>query len=103
MSTVTTRQFVILSLDPANGASLGRRAEIYEKLARLNTMPEREGEDVVHGPGINIQFPPGDDPEQLLLTIVEEEIAWQVMPRVLKELGWKLLDPTTGRELGAAE
>jgi hypothetical protein len=98
------QQYIILARGQGPGTQLdpiGTRQEILEKLARLNTMPEREGEDVLYGPGICIQMPPGNNSvSQMIMTVNEEEIAWQVVSRVIKALECKLLDPETGRELG---
>ncbi|MHC4989759.1 MAG: hypothetical protein ACYTGC_02165 [Planctomycetota bacterium] len=81
--------------------AIGRREEIVEALAPFNTMPECEGGDELYGPGICIQLPPGSEPiTQMLMTITEDEIAWQVIARLVKELPWKLMDPQTGRVLG---
>jgi len=99
---VSTQQLVILSRhENTDGAlaSLGTRQEIVDRLSRLNTAPERNGDDILYGPGIRIELPPSDSITQMLMTIVEEEIAWQVIMRLAKEMEWKLLDPATGREL----
>jgi hypothetical protein len=100
---VTTQQFVILSREEptADGmAPLGSRCEILEQLSRFNTAPENsESDDVLYGPGIRIELPPGDPVTQLLMTLVEEQIAWTVIMRMAKGMQWKLLDPATGREL----
>ncbi len=77
---------------------LGSRDEILEKLAGLNTAPAQAGEDVLYGPGIRIELPPGDPVSQMLMTVVEEEIAWQVIMRLAKDMQWKLRDMATGRE-----
>lgn len=99
---MSTQQFVILargengspSLDP-----LGTRDEVVRELFNLNTGPERTGDDVLFGPGIRIELTPGQDPvTQMLLTVTEEEIGWQVIQRFAARFGWKLLDPTSGRE-----
>ena len=99
-----SQQFVILSRDPAtdNGmAPIGPRSDIIRKLTQFNTSPEQEGDDVLYGPGILIELPPDQDPvAQMLMSITEEEIAWLVVMRLVKELHWKILDPETGRELG---
>jgi hypothetical protein len=95
------QQLVILSRHEATGdglAPLGTRQEVVDGLARHNTSAEAEGDDILFGPGIRIELPPGDLVTQMLLTIVEEEIAWQVIMRLAKQLNWKLLDPATGRE-----
>lgn len=97
--------YIILARTQAPGAEpavIGTRREILDKLARLNTMPEREGEeDVLYGPGICIELPPDNGPvRQMTMTVNEEEIAWQVVSRLIKELPCRLLDPESGRELG---
>lgn len=95
-------QLVILGRGESSGGALpelGTRKEILTQLAPLNTAPAVEGEDLLHGPGIRIEMPPGDPVTQMLLTIVEEEIAWQVIMRLAKVMRWKLLDPASGREL----
>lgn len=95
--------FVILSPEESgkNGlAAIGTRAEIIKKLDTLNTSPERPGEDVLWGPGIRIDLPPEKDPvDQMLLTVVEEEIAFLVIMRIGRICQWRILDPETGREL----
>ena len=95
-------QLVILGRgESSSGAlpELGGRKEILGQLASLNTAPAVEGEDLLYGPGIRIELPPGEPVTQMLLTIVEEEIAWQVIMRLAKVMRWKLLDPASGREL----
>jgi hypothetical protein len=99
---VGNQQLVILSrADAADDGlpPLGARQELVARLAEHNTAPERDGEDILHGPGIRIELPPGDPVTQMLMTVVEEEIAWQVIMRISKVFQWKLLDPATGREL----
>ncbi|MBT8484135.1 MAG: hypothetical protein HKO59_06755 [Phycisphaerales bacterium] len=102
-STLSRQQLVILSRADGSSeglSSLGTHAEIIAALEQRNTGPERDGSDeVLYGPGIRIELPPGEPVTQMLMTIVEEEIAWQVIMRLAKELSWRLLDPATGREL----
>ncbi len=98
------RQFVILSGRPAEPGTLqpiGSRADIRRQLADRNTGPENdESPDVLYGPGIRVEQTPRQDPiTQMLVTITEDEIGWLVLTRIMKELGWKLVDPNTGREL----
>jgi hypothetical protein len=103
--TGSGRQFVILSrrepVETGVLAPIGSRAEIVGQLDRCNTGPERSNAgDVLYGPGIRIEMTPGQDPiTQMLVTVTEEEIGWQVLTRLVTELHWKLLDPNTGREL----
>ncbi len=104
-SALSGRQFVILSgEDTDSGASMspvGTRREVLAQLSGCNTAPEcDEADDLLYGPGIRIELAPGQDPvTQMLVTIVEEEIGWQVLTRLIREFRWKLLDPNTGREL----
>ena len=101
---MTIQQFVILGKNSTDGSELptiGTRDEILEKLELLNTRPQRDGEDVLYGPGISIELPPGNAVTQALLTVTEEEIAWLVIQRLIAALDCKLLDPATGRELNA--
>jgi hypothetical protein len=98
---VNTSQYVILSREEPAGnglAPLGSREEIVGRLSAYHTAPESDGEDILYGPGIRIELPPGDTITQMLMTITEEEIAWQVITPLVKSLKWKLLDPATGRE-----
>ncbi len=81
--------------------AVGPRKEILEALARCNTAAEDSGSpDVLFGPGIRVELAPGQDPvTQMLVTVNEEEIGWLVLTRMIKEFGWRLLDPNTQREL----
>ncbi len=104
-NSVAGRQFVILS-SQATGEdgtlpSIGPRPDIVEKLALANTSPECTGvKDVLYGPGIRIELTPNQDPvNQMLVTVTEEEIGWQVLTRLINHFQWKLLDPDTGREM----
>ena len=96
-----SQQLVILArAEPTDDGlpPLGSREEILERLAGLNTAPAQPGEDILYGPGIRIELPPGDPVTQMLMTVVEEEIAWQVIMRLAKDMQWKLRDMATGRE-----
>ena len=98
-------QYVILSRQPppssGNGlASIGSRKQIITELSRYNTAPASKDDDTLYGPGIRIEMPPGQDPvTQMLMTVVEEEIAWLVIMRLAKAFCWKIVDMQTGREL----
>jgi hypothetical protein len=95
--------FVILAANQPSGAGglapIGPRDRLLRDLFDCNTGPQREGEDILYGPGIRIELPPGQDPvTQMLLTLTEPDIGWQVLMRLAKRWGWKVLDPNTGRE-----
>ena len=96
-------QFVILSRERANAsgmAPLGTRREIIRELSTFNTAPDGTTDDVLYGPGIRMELPPDQDPvSQMLMTVVEEEIAWLVIMRLAKAFSWKIVDMNTGREL----
>lgn len=96
-------QYVILaqSEDSSNGlAPIGSRDEIIEGLSRFNTAPERNGDDALYGPGIRIDLTPGEDPiRQMLLSVMEEEIAWLVIIKLAKHFKWRIVDMSSGREL----
>ena len=97
------QQFVILSKQESSSGELmplGDRKEFLAQLSQLNTHPSRPGEDILFGPGIRLELPPDEDPiKQVLLTIVEQEIAWLVIMRLARKLDWKIMDPLSGREL----
>jgi len=79
---------------------LGTREEILESLSHYNTMPDCEGNDMLWGPGIRIELPPNEvDIQQMLLHIVEEEIAWLPIVRLARQFNWSVTDIETGREL----
>ncbi len=89
---------------PAEPAPMGRIGEIVELLRDFNTGPEDPSDPApqfLYGPGITIQTPMTDGPvTQLLVTLVEEEIAWAVVARICKHAHWKMVDPESGRSFG---
>jgi hypothetical protein len=96
-------QFVVMSREPAPDgqlAALGRRSDVVSAVSAWNTAPEREGEDTLYGPGLELHLPPGQDPVlQMLLTISDHDIAWIMVIRMARQFGWKIVDPQTGRDL----
>jgi len=92
------RELVVMPREDS-GDSLSGRADLVGRLAGFNTAPERPGDDVLYGPGIRIDLPPEQDPVgQLLLTVVDEDIAFSVIRRILGEFPWRILDPISGME-----
>ena len=95
--------FVISSplTSPSGGlAPLGDRRTIVDTLGGMNTCPEKPGEHILVGPGVRLEMREGEDPvKQILLTIVEEEIAWLVVARMAKTFNWRVLDVETGEEI----
>ncbi|MBC8201668.1 MAG: hypothetical protein H8E86_06425 [Planctomycetes bacterium] len=98
-----SKQFVIqarTASEDGQRVPLGSREEIVHALSNFNTMAEVEGHDTLWGPGIKIELPPEEDPiVQMLLSIVEEEIAWLPIVRLAKQFDWSVMDIETGREL----
>lgn len=105
------RLLVLVTAPPAgqtggNTGPLGRAKEIREKLAPFNTAPDGSarksvGTEILFGPGILVELPTGQDEiNQALVTMIEEEIAWPVLMRMCRTLGWALMDPNTGRTFG---
>lgn len=96
------RQLVIQSKDAGTTdglAAIGSRKDIVSSLRDMNTSPEQEGGTRLYGPGIAIDVPDADPVTQMMLTVMEEEIAWLVIMRIARKMNWKLLDLETGREL----
>lgn len=92
------RELVVMPLEDA-GDELSARSDLVERLAAFNTSPERPGEDVLYGPGIRIDLPPDQDPvRQMLLTVVDDDIAFSVIRRILGSFAWRILDPISGME-----
>lgn len=81
-------------------APIGTRREILGTLRLLNTAPQAVGEDILFGPGIEIELPPGLDPvTQMLLKLTDEDVGWDVIRAIAHRTHWRLLDPLSGREL----
>ncbi len=79
---------------------IGTRREILGILRMLNTAPQAPGEDVLYGPGVEIELPPGLDPvTQMLLRLTDDDVGWDVIRAIAHRTHWRLLDPLSGREL----
>lgn len=103
------RQIVIVSAQPADEGlpPLGTIAEVSDALAAFNTAPDgskridEASTVVLHGPGLVVELPMGlDRVTQGLVTLIDEDVAWPVLMRLVKSLPWKLLDLETGRSFG---
>jgi hypothetical protein len=93
--------------DPASGVKpMGSEGEFIASLAPFNTAPDgspvrRGGTQVLHGPGIVIEY--ADTHEQInqaILTVVDQDIAWPVLVRLCRSLGWKMQDIESGQVFG---
>ena len=95
-----SQQFAITTRDSSPQELLGTRAGIVAALAELNTASERPDEDILWGPGIKVEMPPGQDPiTQMLLTVIEEEIAGLAIMRIGRICQWRIVDLETGVEM----
>jgi len=84
---------------------LGQKKEVLSALAIYNTAPDgskrNTGMEVLWGPGMVMEFPAAaDEVGQVMVTVSDEEIAWPVLQRMTKALGWMLVDLETGRSFG---
>ncbi len=80
--------------------NLGSRRELVKQLATLNTGPEHPDDDVLWGPGLRIEMTPGQDPvTQMLLTLVEEEIAWLSVMRLARVCQWRIVEVDSGLDV----
>jgi hypothetical protein len=110
MAPIGSRREIIATLRSLN---TGPQADPAESLARANRtanssesspngFPESDpiGDDILFGPGIEIELPPGIEPvTQMLLKISDDDIGWDVVRAIAHRTHWKLLDPMSGREL----
>lgn len=90
-----------------NSVPLGSFAEVAELLSNFNIAHDgstaAEAFGVLHGPGFVVQLPmvgPKDPVSQVIVSMSEEDIAWPVLIRVCRALGWKMMDPQSGRTFG---
>lgn len=104
------RQLVVMS-DPATakGKALGTQRDLMRTLAGYNTSPDGSAETraLAFGPGFIAQFPmSGDDRDevkQFLVAINESDVAWPVLSRLRRELGWAMMDPDSGKVFSPAD
>ena len=84
---------------------LGTRGEVLKRVREWNTAPDGSGDtSLAHGPGFIMQFPlvdARDDIQQVLVSVIEDDVAWPVLSRICKNLGWTMMDPETGRTFGS--
>lgn len=105
------RQLALFRLNdpesPGSGyASLGTEREFIDLLAPFNTAPDGSpertvGTEVLHGPGIAIEYASNQDEiRQAILTVIEEDLAWPVLSRICRTLHWKMQDLESGQTFG---
>jgi len=86
--------------DPDDAPTLGSRHETLVTLSRFNIWPEMEGGEFLYGPGLTMQMTPGaEEINQMLVAVLDEDIAWAVLTRLCTTTHWQLLDLDSGRTL----
>ncbi len=90
-----------------NAVPLGDYKRVVADLSRFNTYPDGsksiESFGVLYGPGFTLQMPmvgPDDPVAQVIVSMQEEDVAWPVLLRICRNLGWKMMDPQSGRTFG---
>ncbi|MBX3359744.1 MAG: hypothetical protein KF745_15100 [Phycisphaeraceae bacterium] len=89
---------------------LGELSGLIESLRPFNTAPDGSGPAgcgdsigvaVLHGPGFTIEMPTGtDEVNQAIVSLQDEDFAWAVLGKACKSLGWRMMDPDSGRTFG---
>lgn len=97
------RQLVITAPADREGEhapSLGTRREVLAALANFNIGPDLPDGEFLYGPGLTMQLPPNTDAiTQLLVAMIEEDMAWSVLTRLCRTTHWRMLDLESGRSL----
>jgi len=97
------RQLVITgpaSDESDDAPTLGTRREVLKTLSGFNTWPDVEGGEFLYGPGLTMQMTPGaEELNQMLVAVLDEDIAWAVLTRLCRTTHWQLLDLDSGRSL----
>lgn len=90
-----------------NMVSLGSYKQVVRLLEQFNTAPDGsnapESAGLLFGPGITVQMPmvgPDDHVAQIVVSLNEEDMAFPVLMRICRTLGWKMMDPASGRTFG---
>lgn len=88
-----------------NMVTMGSCRDVQSALSNFNTAhdgdPATPG--VLYGPGFTAELPmvgPDDPVGQVSVTITEDDAAIPVLFRICRRLGWRLVDPDTGRAFG---
>ena len=103
------RQVVLMRAGgrPGNVSPLGTPKDVAAILAEFNTAPDGSGAGgasgmvVLHGPGMVVEYPVGlEEISQAMVTLTDDSIAWPVLMRLGKKLGWCMQDMESGRTFG---
>lgn len=113
------RSLVLIKSTDGQLEPLGSLREVCEAVSHHNLAPdgsgqfgfgERMGVGLLFGPGMILELPLGEEPSsnrgqgpeisQILVSMTDEDFAFPVLMRMCKELGWRMMDPETGRTFG---
>ena len=86
----------------ASGGPLGSLCVVKEAFAPYNTAPDggpgNATIELLHGPGMIVEMPMNQDEiQQAMITVTDDDIAWPVLSRACRQLGWTMVDLETGR------
>jgi hypothetical protein len=86
----------------ASGGPLGSSRVIKDALALFNTAvdggPGNGSTEVLHGPGLFLEMPMNQpEIQQAMITVTDDDIAWPVLSKACRKLGWTMVDLETGR------
>ncbi|MEO1583494.1 MAG: hypothetical protein AAFR96_02845 [Planctomycetota bacterium] len=106
-----SRQIVLFQPEDADDAGagmaeLGSPRRVIGTLQPFNVSPDGSegtalGTTTLHGPGLVVDMPTAAEVlSQLMVTVVEEDTAWPVLARLCRDLGWRMMDPESGRTFG---
>lgn len=99
---MASKQFILIN---PGGESLGTKRELLDTLARYNTAPDgsKEALGVAFGPGFHVELPWVEDKDpvpQAAITVADQDGAWPVISRMLRESDWRLMDIESGQVFG---
>ena len=77
---------------------LGTRAEVIELLFNMNIGPEKEGDDLLYGPGLQIELTPGEDPiRQMIMHTTDDSIIFEMIRKIATLPNWQIVNLNSGR------
>ncbi|MBM4107811.1 MAG: hypothetical protein FJ255_03210 [Phycisphaerae bacterium] len=100
------RQLVLMNPSDGGPATLGALKDLRATLGRYNTGgdgtgPDAGGVEILHGPGFTCEVATAQPVvQQVLVSLLDEDIAWPVLSRLCKAEKWKMMDVETGRMFG---
>ena len=85
--------------------ALGTFEDVARLLADYNTAPDGSkptgATRSLYGPGMIVEVGTSQKLiNQAMVTVIEEDVAWPVLSRLCRRLGWKMMDIESGRVFG---